>query len=281
METQQLAPMAETQPVQPPTGYLTLKQAWWLIVVLFLWQIPLAIPYGIINYTADNYDVNLHGLLETLLYILAFGLTIRTGFRKRGNSTIAVAPLTGWAFPVIALGTLALGILIEPLTSVLPVPNWMNDILKKAFTKDAIWSAVIFAPVLEEILLRGIILDGLLKRYSPTKAIVWSAVIFSVMHMNPAQAVGAFLLGLPLGWLYYRTRSLWPCIFLHFVNNTIGSLALFFEDNLDMSANYTRAWVGSDHLYIALLLGCVAIVGSSYVVLNRMLPAPISVTTTE
>ena len=273
--------MTETQRPQLSIGYPTLKQAWWLIILLFLWQIPLAIPFGIIKYTADNYDVNLHGLLETLVYIVAFGLTIRTGFRKRGSSAIAVAPVTGWAFPVIALSTLALGILIEPLTSVLPVPDWMNDLLKKAFTKDAIWSAVIFAPVLEEILLRGIILDGLLKRYSPTKAIIWSAVIFGVMHMNPAQAVGAFLLGLPLGWLYYRTGSLWPCIFLHFVNNTIGSLALFFEDSLDMSANYTRAWVGSDNLYVALLLGCAAIVGSSYVLLNRMLPTSMSLTTTE
>lgn len=257
---------------QTPTGYPTLKQAWWLIGILFLWQIPVAIPYGLLTYVSTSYNLNLHGLPETLAYVLIFSLTIWIGFRKRGSSRLALAPVSAWAFPVIVIGTLALGLLIEPITSLLPVPEWLDKILKETFTRNMILSAVIFAPILEEILLRGIILDGLLKRYSPTKAIVWSAIIFGVMHLNPVQAVGAFILGIALGWLYYRTRSLWPCIFLHFVNNGIGSLALFFDENLDMSRNYTRTWLGNDALYAGLLVGCALLCYVAYRLLNQLLP---------
>ncbi len=257
---------------QTPTGYPTLTQAWWLICILFLWQIPVAIPYGLLVYATKTYDLNLHGLPETLTYVITFGLTIWVGFRKRKSSRLALAPVSVWAFPIIAVGTLALGLLIEPITSSLPVPEWLDKIMKEMFTKNMVWSAVIFAPILEEILLRGIILDGFLKRYSPTKAIVWSAVIFGVMHLNPVQAVGAFVLGIALGWLYYRTKSLWPCIFLHFVNNAIGSLGLFFDDSLDMSRNYTRTWIGNDTLYAGLLIGCVLVCYLAYRLLNRLLP---------
>ena len=263
---------AESPASATPITYPNLKQAWWLIIVLFLWQIPATIPYGILNYIADTYELNLYGIPETLAYVGTFSLTIWTGFRKRHSSQLSFNPVTVNVFPIIAIGTIALGLLIEPITSLIPVPGWLARILKEAFTKDIIWPAVIFAPILEEILLRGIILNGLLQRYSPSKAIIWSAIIFGVMHMNPVQAVGAFALGLPLGWLYYRTQSLWPCIFLHFVNNLVGSLSLLLDENLDMSENYTRTWLGNDALYAVVLVGCAALVMSSYAVLNRLLP---------
>jgi len=266
--------MTTTQPSElAPSSYPSLRQAWWLIIVLFLWQIPLSIPIGALTYFSKENDWTLYGLPELVIYVVAFVLTIRYGLRKRGSSQLGLAPVNAAAFPVVAIGTVTLGLLIEPLTSILPTPSWMQRLLEDIFTKDLIWSAVLAAPIVEEILLRGIILDGFLKRYSPTKAIVWSAAIFGIMHLNPVQSVGAFILGLALGWLYYRTRSLWLCIFLHFVNNSVGSLGLLFEENLDMSRNYTRQWVGSDPLYIGVLIGAALITFGCYLLLNRLLPA--------
>ena len=51
-------------------------------------------------------------------------------------------------------------------------------------------------------------------------AIAVSAVIFAVVHANPAQMPHALLIGLLLGWMYYRTGSILPGIALHWVNNT-------------------------------------------------------------
>lgn len=84
--------------------------------------------------------------------------------------------------------------------------------MKTMSTKNLIFSAVLLAPVLEEIVFRGIMLDGFPKRYSPTKATLWSALFFGLIHLNPVQSVGAFMLGISLGWLHYL-RGLYGCVF--------------------------------------------------------------------
>lgn len=236
--------------------------------MLLLFSIPAAIPTVLVSSAAPQFKA----IGDALAYAVAFGLTIWFAQRQRKGVPLAFTPVKAGAFPLIAIGTLALGLLIEPITSALPSPDWLDELMKNAFTKDAILSAVLLAPILEEVLLRGIILDGFLTRYSPAKSIVWSAVIFGVMHLNPVQTVGATVLGLVLGWLYYRTQSLWPCIFLHFVNNGIGSLGLYFDESPDMSVNYTRQWIGNDTLYAGLLVVCVVICYVVYRALDRMLP---------
>lgn len=262
----------DTTPVSgraTPAVYPSLAQGWGLIGLLLLVGIPSAIP----SLLATEFAPSLKPAADTLAYVLTFVLVIWYAFRQRRSSALSFAPVSAGVFPLVALGTVALGLLIEPLTSALPTPEWLDRILQDAFTKDAIFTAVVCAPILEEILLRGIVADGFLKRYSPTKAIVWSAVIFGVMHLNPVQTVGATLLGLALGWLYYRAQSLWPCMFLHFVNNSIGSLGLYVDETPDMSVNYTRQWLSNDLLYAGLLVVCVIVSYLVYRTLDRMLPS--------
>ena len=83
----------------------------------------------------------------------------------------------------------------------------------------------ILAPLAEEIVFRGAILRTLLDMMSKKNhwvAIMISAAIFGAMHGNSAQFVNALLMGLILGWMYYRTKSLVPGILLHWVNNTVA-----------------------------------------------------------
>ncbi len=85
----------------------------------------------------------------------------------------------------------------------------------------------ILAPITEELVFRGAILRALLKGFGTYKhwvAIFVSALIFGLIHMNLAQGVHAFFLGLVLGWMYYRTDSIIPGIALHWVNNTVAYL---------------------------------------------------------
>ena len=51
-----------------------------------------------------------------------------------------------------------------------------------------------------------------------------SALLFSVAHMQPGALLPIFILGLLLGGLYVRTRSIWPCILTHFAYNSIAML---------------------------------------------------------
>jgi len=80
--------------------------------------------------------------------------------------------------------------------------------------------ACLVAPVLEEMLFRGVILRGFLRRYSRTFAILWSAALFGIAHLNLYQFMTAFAIGVVGGWLYERCRSLWPCILLHATYNS-------------------------------------------------------------
>lgn len=84
--------------------------------------------------------------------------------------------------------------------------------------------AVIIAPLTEETLFRGIILRGLLGRWPPWAAILISAVLFALMHFNPAQGPITFALGLVLGWIFVRTRSLGLCMLGHALNNASAFL---------------------------------------------------------
>lgn len=75
--------------------------------------------------------------------------------------------------------------------------------------------ACVAAPVLEEMLFRGVILRSFLRQYSRTFAILWSSALFGFAHLNLYQMMTAMAIGIVAGWLYERCRSLWPCILLH------------------------------------------------------------------
>ena len=57
-------------------------------------------------------------------------------------------------------------------------------------------------------------------------AIAISALIFGIVHFNLPQGIHAFLIGLLLGWMYYRTRSIIPGIVFHWINNTVSYIVV-------------------------------------------------------
>ena len=59
-------------------------------------------------------------------------------------------------------------------------------------------------------------------------AIALSALLFALIHSNPVQMPHAFLVGLLLGWMYYRTDSIVPGVAYHWVNNTIAYIVYNF-----------------------------------------------------
>lgn len=102
----------------------------------------------------------------------------------------------------------------------------------------------ILAPIGEEMVFRGAILRALLNRTaasatnaqpSPVMPIFISALLFALIHMNPAQMPHAFLIGLLLGWIYWRTGSILPTILFHWVNNTTAYVVYnLFPQSQDM-----------------------------------------------
>ncbi len=93
----------------------------------------------------------------------------------------------------------------------------------------------LLAPVCEELVFRGAVLRALL-RWTPRHwlAIAISALLFALIHANPIQMPHAFLVGLLLGWLYYRTDSIVPGIAYHWVNNSIAYVVYNFYPDPQM-----------------------------------------------
>lgn len=91
----------------------------------------------------------------------------------------------------------------------------------------------LLAPIAEEMVFRGAALRTLLawKPEHRWLMIMLSALLFALAHLNPAQFIHPLLIGLLLGWMYERTRSIVPGIIYHWSNNTVAYLlARIYQD---------------------------------------------------
>ena len=100
----------------------------------------------------------------------------------------------------MAVSVLGVGILLSEadnlLRTVLPPPAWLERMfVELAAGQRSLWGSiallVVAAPLTEEALFRGVILRGFLGRYAVRRAILASALLFAVFHLNPWQFVGA------------------------------------------------------------------------------------------
>ncbi len=91
---------------------------------------------------------------------------------------------------------------------------------------------LVLAPAfVEEIIFRGIIMQSL-RRFGDIFALIASAVIFGIFHLNLVQMPYCIILGLGIGYFVMRTGSLWVGVIIHFVNNLIASVFEFITPNV-------------------------------------------------
>lgn len=162
----------------------------------------------------------------TVLLTAGTNLALLGFLRWRAGKRWLPLQLKGQARPglYVALPVLVLAVaVVLSLLNFLHLPNWADSIFQKMMKNpvSALVTVAVAAPVLEEALFRGVILQGLLRTRRPWVAIGQSALLFGLVHFNPAQTVFAFLIGILLGWLYYRTQSLSVCIAVHALNNSL------------------------------------------------------------
>jgi len=137
------------------------------------------------------------------------------------------SPSLAWrSYPVVALGALfplAIGISLAYLIATVIPPDPSVKMLYEQMTWPVAVPFVLFialAPAItEELLFRGYIQSRLLKRWSPGTAIFVTSTLFAIMHITPHSVVNAFVIGLWLGVLAWRTGSVWPSVVCHaFIN---------------------------------------------------------------
>lgn len=172
---------------------------------------------------------------------------------------------------IVSVATMATAFMADTLNLLLPpTPEWFDTTMEQLM-KGPVWitllSVSVFAPLFEEWLCRGLVLRGLLQKMSPAAAISISALFFAVLHMNPWQALPAFILGLVFGYVYYRTGSLKLTMLMHCVNNT---MAVVFSKipSLAEAENFTE--VLSPWAYAGVFAACATFVTAAFVVLRNI-----------
>lgn len=149
------------------------------------------------------------------------------------------------------------------------LPNVMNDVFNMILRDRWGYLAVgLLAPVAEELVFRGAILRSLLA-WKPERhwlGIVVTALLFALVHGNPAQMPHAFLVGLLLGWMYYRTGSIVPCVAYHWVNNTLAYI--IYNMMPDPNAQLLTLFGGSQLRVILALVFSLCILVPSIIQLN-------------
>ena len=193
-----------------------------------------------------------------------------TGYKV---SSLHTGPFKGWELALITVGLTFATMIAADL------PNYLNYRVTTAFprleqfyqtivqlmqqlTGGPFWSSflltAIFAPIFEEWLCRGMVLRGLLTKMKPAWAIVVSALFFALIHMNPWQALNAFIIGVIMGYVYFKTGSLWLTMLMHFVNNGFAVICAQIPSLKDME--YWVDLMGWPTYSVVYVVACVALV---------------------
>lgn len=90
---------------------------------------------------------------------------------------------------------------------------------------------VVGAPIVEELVFRGLVYTRLKSGMSPIAAAVISALMFGIMHGELIWVISAFIAGLALVWVYEKTGSLACAIAVHMVNNALSIIDVGVLEN--------------------------------------------------
>lgn len=213
----------------------------WDAVKLLLWFILIqTIVVVIITIAANRFNFNEnHPLINSVTSIIALIFCLKNANKKFNFSfgdSFKVNYRDRSLIPGLVIIAIGLSIVLSELGNYLvllfPMSEFMTQIFNELLGENVsiiggFIGVVIVAPIVEEILMRGIILEGFTRKYSNLKAIIISSLLFGIIHLNIYQFVAAFIIGLFLGWLYVKTRSLWLCIITHGFYNSGGFIVSY------------------------------------------------------
>jgi uncharacterized protein len=148
----------------------------------------------------------------------------------RNRLRLQAARLTRWGWVVSVCGIISIGLIVTSLDGLSLLPKsavwedleaFIRGLSGLGFLATALVMGVM-PGIAEELLFRGYIQTRLSERWGARRGILWTALMFGVMHLDPVQGLFAMIMGIYLGYLTEKTGSILPAILCHAANNTFA-----------------------------------------------------------
>ena len=215
--------------------------------------------------------------MMVLFSVATIVVFLKAGWFQVSRRYIRSHPWDVLAWSVVAsLGALVPSMLVQGL-----IPEWSGwakELVEQSNAQlEGLMSVpggymviALLPPVVEEMVLRGCVLKSLLQWRPSNKwaMIALSAFFFALVHLNPAQMPHAFLIGLLLGWMYYRTGSILPGVAFHWVNNTVAYVMYNLYPDPEMT--FTKLFGGQKTVVAAVLFSLLILLPAIYQLHLRM-----------
>ena len=163
-------------------------------------------------------------------------LFVKFKFKKISGKAVLLCVGIGFCLIVLNTAFNSIYTLILSLFGYSPATSTITNYTLPAFLL-ALFSSAVLPAFCEEFANRGMLLNGL-KRLGAKKAILISALLFALMHLNVGQFGYAFLVGAFFAFICLATGSIWPGIIMHFMNNGIVEYLTFAKVNNLPLGNY-------------------------------------------
>ena len=172
--------------------------------------------------------VLLLGMMRTIVLIERNGSPRQLGARREGIGRAALIGVLGF------IGVMPLfHLMVEAQAGFFKDVPVQEALQALWYTKSptvlalSVFTAVVGAPVAEEFLFRGMLQPALQRWFNPWTGWVLTALFFGFAHGSPALIVPLFVLGLALGYVHSRARSIVAPITLHALFNGLSLLSMF------------------------------------------------------
>lgn len=170
-------------------------------------------------------------LIQLIIFFVIYKLAVRRNedeLRTKLNlKDISFSVMTGIGVSGISFIWLIIAGKIPEFQAQIAAMKEGNAMIGGGSLHGVFLSAVIAAPIVEEVIFRGVVLGSFRKIFPAWASILISAVIFGVYHMNPVAIVYATVMGIIAGVVYEKKQNLLFPIMLHMANNFMGLLQDF------------------------------------------------------
>jgi membrane protease YdiL (CAAX protease family) len=260
---------------EKPRAYPTALSALGLIAGVIAVQFGV---HALLSAAADTFHaawLDTTAVIVAIANASAFTLVLLFGVSRARRPAVQILALKPFKAAVVAPLLLALSglmILVSELDNLLRRTAGSPEAFDEAIFSlarggfAAAVALLIIAPVTEELLFRGLLLSGFARNYGARPAILYSALFFAAIHLNPYQFAGVFAAGLLLGWLRIATGSVWPGVIGHCANN--AGIMIIMRVNPDIPGVIHTDAVQFQPLWLDIL--GVALLGAGIVLFRRM-----------